>query len=483
MATLTNPPAGESYDLIIVGTGAAGMAAAIRASELGATAAIVEGGDVIGGTCVNVGCIPSKFLVEAAHRYHVSRNSFAGIAGCDPALAWDALVRSKRELVERLRSEKYTDVLAAYAGVTLLRGRATLTRAAPDGVTVRVDGQDIRARSCVLATGTRPALPPIPGLDSAGALDSTTVMELDRLPASLIVLGGGSIGLELGQALARFGVRVTVVEAADRLLPMEETDISRALAGALRAEGIEVYTGATVTSVERTDGGVRVELSSQGNGGSVLKGERILVATGRRPNTEGLGLESAGVHTDARGFIRVDAEMRTSASNVFAAGDVTGGPGFVYVAAAEGRIAADSALSAEPSADAPAPDLATVPRVTFTDPQVASVGLTEQEARTAGVMVDTTSMPVSSIARAAVSGRTDGLVKLVSEHGTGRLIGVHVLSVNAGDVIGEGVLAVRLGLGARDILATLHPYLTWGEALKLAAQTFTTDVAKLSCCA
>jgi mercuric reductase len=217
---------GGEYDLLIVGTGGAGVAAAIRASELGATAAIVEHADVIGGTCVNVGCIPSKNLIEAAHHYHAARTGFPGIAPCEPQLAWEQVLRQKRELVESLRQQKYTDVLQAYEGITLLRGHAELRPSESDGaVAVRVGDRVLRARGVVLATGTRPALPPIPGLAEAGALDSATVMELERLPASLLVLGAGSIGLELGQAFQRFGVRVIVVEAMDRVLPAEDPEI------------------------------------------------------------------------------------------------------------------------------------------------------------------------------------------------------------------------------------------------------------------
>jgi mercuric reductase len=245
---------------------------------------------------------------------------------------------------------------------------------------------------------------------------------------------------------------------------------------------MELHTGARVTRVERTDAGVRLEIQ-QGSLVGHLEAEELLVATGRVPNIETLGLAAAGVHADGRGYIAVDAFMRTSNPRVFAAGDVTGGPGFVYVAALQGGVAAQAALAGS-TGEAPIPaDLGTVPRVTFTDPQVAAVGLTEAEARAAGRTPQDTSLPVEYLPRAAVSYRRQGAIKLVAEAGTDRLLGAHVVAPNAGDIISEAVLAVRFGLTTRDLVSTLHPYLTWGEALKLAAQTFTQDVAKLSCCA
>lgn len=474
----TSTPTRSQVDLVVIGTGAAGMAAAIRASELGATVAIVEGGEHVGGTCVNTGCIPSKSLVEAAHHYHAARTGFPGISACDPAVAWAEVLRQKQEVVSTLRQERYVDVLNAYPGITLHRGRAALLA---DGG-VRLVERVLRAPRVIIATGARPAVPAIPGLDEARALDSTSVMELERLPASLIVLGGGAIGLELGQALRRFGVRTVVVESADRILPNESPEISDALTESLRAEGLEIHTSTRVTSVERTGAGVQVRIE-RGRLKGVMVADELLVAVGRRPNTEALGLDVAGVKTDARGAIEVDEYMRTSRPDVYAAGDVTGGPGYVYVAALQGGIAAQTALADRAPEGAIAIDLGTIPRVTFTDPQVAAVGLSEAEARASGLNARVTTLPVRHLPRAMVSHRTSGQITLVAEEGTDRLLGAHVLAPNAGDVIGEAVLAVRFGLTTRDLVSTLHPYLTWGEGVKLTAQTFTKDVAKLSCCA
>lgn len=469
---------GADYDLIVIGTGGAGTAAAIRGAELGARVAIVEAAEVVGGTCVNVGCIPSKYLIEAAHHFHSARSAFAGIAPCEVSVAWEALRERKREIIAELRDEKYLAVLAAYPEITLLRGHARLL----GGGRVSVGDTEVSAGALVVATGARPAMPPIPGLAEANALDSTAALELGALPASLVVLGAGSVGLELAQAFARFGVRVTVLEAAERILPLEEPLLSDTLRDALRAGGMEIHTGIEVARVERGPEGFVVALRDGAITGEI-HAEQLLVATGRAPNTADLGLDAAGVATDARGFIPVDALMRTSNDRVFAAGDVTGGPGYVYVAALQGGIAAQAALAERAPEGAIPIDLTVVPRVVFTDPQVAAVGMTEAEARAAGLRAHATTLPVSALPRAAVSGRGLGVIQLVAEVGTDRLLGAHAIAPNAGDWIGEAALAVRFGLTTRDIVSTLHAYLTWGEGLKLAAQTFTKDVAKLSCCA
>jgi mercuric reductase len=465
------------YDLLIIGSGAAGVAAAIRASELGGTAAIVEEAERLGGTCVNIGCIPSKYLIDAAQHYDTARTAIPGVQGCTPELAWRELLHRKDQIIETLRREKYDAVLASH-GVHVLRGSAELLRSGG----VRVGAHEIAPRNVLLATGASPAMPPIPGLSESNPLNSTSVMELERLPASMIVIGAGAIGLELGQAFSRFGIRVIIVEARDRILPEEDAAASAALSDALSAEGIGLHTNVHVTRVDRTTAGYKVKLHS-GSSTAELEAEQLLVATGRRPNTQALGLDVAGVNTDAAGFIVVDDFMRTSAPNVYAAGDVVSGPGLVYVAALGGSVAAQAALSAAFGVDPVPLDLRATPRVTFTDPQVAAVGMSEEEARATGMSVKVAVLPVSYLPRAVVSGHERGMIKLVADSASDRLLGAHIISRNAGDIIGEATLAVRFNLSVQDMVTTLHPYLTWAEGIKLAAQTFSKDVAKLSCCA
>lgn len=478
------------FDVLVIGTGGAGVAAAIQAVGMGAKVGIAESA-TFGGTCVNVGCIPSKNLIEAAAHYHAARKGFPGIAPCEPQLEWKAVVQQKNTLVADLRQAKYVDVLASYPGVAVLKGRAELIAANNNGanspVRVQVGAAEHTARKVVVAVGTSPSLPPIPGLAEVSPLDSTTAMELDELPKSLIVLGGSAVGLELGQTFARFGVKVTVVELMPRLLQNEDEDVSEVLQRHLEAEGIEIYTGMTPTRVDR-DGNEIVVHVRHGSLEGQLRAERVLVATGRRPNTSDIGLERVGVHLTGRGFVEVDATMRTSNSNVYAAGDVTGGPGYVYVAAAGGRVAAENAMkSLSPtgvaSEDPREFDLSVVPNVTFTSPQVGSVGLTEARAREQGINIQVARLEMEQVPRALVSHDTRGFVKIVSEAASGRILGVHAVAPNAGEFMGEAALAVRFGLTTRDLSGTLHPYLTWIESVKLAAQGFTMDISKLSCCA
>ncbi|HKO15277.1 MAG TPA: mercury(II) reductase [Gemmatimonadaceae bacterium] len=468
------------HDVLVIGTGGAGVAAAIQAANMGATVAIVEAG-VLGGTCVNVGCIPSKNLIEAAAHYHDARRGFPGIAPCEPTLDWPAVLQQKEALTGELRHARYADVLQALPGVTVLRGRAELV----DAGTVRVGDAIHTARRIIVATGTSPELPPIEGLDAVEPLTSTSAMELQVLPESLIVLGAGSVGLELGQMFARFGVRVIVLELQPRILPTEEPAIADRLRGYLEAEGLEIHTGVRASRVARSGGQVVVRVE-QGSMAGEFRAERILAATGRTPNTRDMGLERAGVALTPRGFVQVDAAMCSSNPRILAAGDVTGGPGYVYVAAAGGRVAAENAVNSLRGDRLTAPrqlDLTTVPGVTFTSPQVASVGILESSARAAGRDVQVTSLTLDQVPRALVNHDTRGLVMVVAEAGSGRLVGFHAVAPHAGEMLGEATLAIRFGLTAADLTGMLHAYLTWGEGVRLAAQGFTADVARLSCCA
>jgi len=465
---------GADFDLITIGGGSAAFAAAIKAAELGARVAIVEEG-TIGGTCVNIGCVPSKTLIKAAEIcYHAAYPNFEGMAACPPPSDWQRVVHQRDELVAVLREEKYVKVLEAYPAITLLRGRAQLT----GGRGARVDGQAYTPGKILVATGSRPWAPPIPGLAEAGYLDSTEALSLPALPQTLIVIGGGTIGLELGQLFARFGVRVTLVETLPHIAAAEELEISEALAEYLTAERMTVLTGTRIERIERASDEYRVHLERDG-AKQTLAAEQLLITTGRRANTQGFGLEEAGVTLGAKGEIRVDPHLRTENPDIFAAGDCIGDPMFVYVAAYAGQLAAENALTGAGKVY----DLFALPRVTFTDPQLASVGLTEAQARTHGLETETAMLPLEHVPRAQASRNTKGLIKLIREHGNGRLLGAHVLAAEAGEVIQEATLAIRFKLTTKDIIGTYHPYLTMVEGLKLAALTFSKDVTRLSCCA
>ncbi|HLI53265.1 MAG TPA: mercury(II) reductase [Acidimicrobiales bacterium] len=461
------------YDLVVVGAGSAAFAAAIKATEAGYRVALVEQG-VLGGTCVNVGCVPSKALLRAGElAWSAGHHRFAGLSTSSGPIDLAALVAQKDELVLELRQAKYADLVESY-GFTLIEGHGSFKN--PE--VLEVDGRAVRAGVYLVATGASPAAPPIPGLSEAGYLTSTSALELVEVPKRLVVIGANAIGLELGQFFLHVGAEVAFVDVAERIAPFEEPEVSQALASVLAAQGAAIHTDAKVLGVRRGEGRVEVTVSV-GDRELLLACDEVLVATGRRPNTEGLGLERAGVSVDGRGALVVDDQLRSANPRIYGAGDVTGAPQFVYVSAYEGALAVDNALLGAGRTV----DFSGLPRVTFTAPQIASAGLTEAQAAAAGYDVETSVLPLSAVPRALVNHDTDGLVKLVAEAGTGRLLGASVLAEGAGDVIQTAVLAIRHNITTAELAATFHPYLTMVEALKLAAQTFTRDVEKLSCCA
>ena len=461
------------YDLAVIGAGSAGFSAAITAAEQGAQVALVGHG-TIGGTCVNVGCVPSKTLIRAVETLHHARaaSRFSGIEAEARIADWKAVVEQKDALVAGLRQAKYADLLPAYNTIAYMEGPARLTG---DGVTV--NGDLLRVGKIVVTTGSSPAAPSIPGIEYVPYLTSTTALELEALPESLLVIGGGYIGCELAQMFARTGVRVTIV-CRSRLLPESEPEISTALTGYLRDEGVAVLDGLSYREIRPTDGGVRLTVTVDGEA-ETIEAETVLVATGRRPNTEGLGLEEAGVALLPNGGIEVDDRMRTTRPGVYAAGDVTGRDQFVYMAAYGARIAAENALNG----DGRRYDASAMPAIVFTDPQVASAGLTEAEAAEQGYQVRTSVLPLDAVPRALAARDTRGLIKLVADRKTDRLLGGHILAPEGADSIQTMVMALKGGLTVTDLADTIFPYLTTVEGLKLAAQTFDKDLSMLSCCA
>ena len=464
---------GVRFDLAVIGAGSAGFSAAITGADAGARVALIGHG-TIGGTCVNVGCVPSKTMIRAAEALHNARTAdrFAGIAGDARIDDWAATVAQKDALVSDLRQAKYSDLLPAYPSVTYMEGRARLANGGLD-----VDGIALSAGKIIVATGASPAIPAIPGIEAVPILTSTTALELTRLPKSLLVIGGGYIGAELAQMFARAGVAVTFV-CRSRLLPAAEPEIGAALADVFRDEGITLIEGIAYTKIEKTAKGVRLTVDANGKA-QHIEAQHALAATSRRPNTEGLGLKEAGIMVRPNGSIEVDDRMRTSKAGVYAAGDVTGRDQFVYMAAYGARIAAENALNGNNRRY----DASAMPAVVFTDPQVASVGLTEAQARAQGLEVRTSILPLSHLPRALAARDTRGLIKLVAETNSNRLLGAHILAPEGADSIQTAVLAIKHGLTIADLAETIFPYLTTVEGLKLAAQAFDKDVAKLSCCA
>ncbi len=457
-----------------LGSGGAAMAAALKATEEGARVTLIERG-TLGGTCVNVGCVPSKILIRAAHIAHLRRESpfDAGLPPSSPTILRERLLEQQQRRVEELRQAKYERVLAGNPAITVLRGEARFR----DGhsLTVRLNAggeQTVAFDRCLIATGASAAVPPVPGLEGTPYWTATEALASAAIPQRLAVIGSSVVAVELAQAFARLGSRVTIL-ARSTLLFREDPAIGEALTAAFRAEGIEVLEHTEASRVMHEEGEFVLTLPS-----GERRAERLLIATGRTPNTRSLALEAAGVAVDAHGAIRVDPGMRTSTPDIYAAGDCTDQPQFVYVAAAAGTRAAINMIGGDAALD-----LTTLPRVIFTDPQVATVGYSEQAAHHEGIETDSRTLSLDNVPRALVNFDTRGFIKLVTEAGTGRLLGVQAVAPDAGELIQAAALAIHRRMTVSDLSSQLFPYLTMVEGLKLAAQTFSKDVKQLSCCA
>ena len=454
------------YDLLIIGSGSAAFAAGIEARNLGASVALVERATV-GGTCVNVGCVPSKTLLAAAEIAARSRSHpFDGLATSSGPIDLAALIVQKDQLVSQLRQAKYVDVAKSH-DFEIISGEAHFK----NGHTLMVGDREILARAILIATGAQPVIPKVLGLEKIDYLTSTSAMELLTLPERLIVIGAGFVGVEQAQLFAHLGSTVTLI---GRLLPSAEPELTSLLNKALLEEGM-IRCESKAVAVDRTTSGIVVQCAD----GSTFIGDQVLVATGRHGNVRDLDLDKAGIDLDERGQVVVDANQRTSNPSVWAAGDVISTPQYVYVAGAEGRVAARNAITGSKDEV----DFTGLPHVAFTTPQLAWSGLTEAEAQRAGFSVDVRTIDLDQVPRAIANRDTRGAIKLVAEATTHRLLGVHVLADHGGELLYAATIAIKAGLSVEALAATWAPYLTMNEGLKLAAQSFAMDISELSCCA
>jgi pyruvate/2-oxoglutarate dehydrogenase complex dihydrolipoamide dehydrogenase (E3) component len=418
----------------------------------------------MGGDCLNTGCVPSKALVASARAAHVIRHADRwALPARDPEPSFAAVmdrVRERRAAIAPHDSQERFESL----GVTVIRGTARFV--SPHEV--EVDGKHLRARHFVIATGSRAALPPVDGLADARPYTNETIFdELRDRPDGLVVLGGGPIGCELGQAFARLGVKVTVLEAAARILDKEDDDVAAVVRRSLEADGVEVHTSVKVRSVRRQAGRVRVEVESGGTA-ETLEAEAMLVAAGRVPNVEGLGLEAAGVAFDRKG-IGVDAHLRTSQPHIYAAGDVTGSFQFTHLADHHARVVVRNILVPVVKVKV---DTRVLPWVTFTSPEVGRVGLGEAQARAAGVAHAVWRVPLAEVDRAIVESETDGLVKVLTAAGSDRILGAAVVAERGGDLVHSFALAMKAGLGLKDLSATIHAYPSYAEVARRAGDQY-----------
>ena len=465
---------GNRLHIAVIGSGGAAMAAALKAVEQGAKVTLIERG-TIGGTCVNVGCVPSKIMIRAAHIAHLRRESpfDTGIAATAPAIDRSKLLAQQQARVDELRHAKYEGILDGNPAITMLHGEARFKDAQSLAVCLN-DGSErmVAFDHCLIATGASPAVPPIPGLKESPYWTSTEALVSDTIPERLTVIGSSVVAVELAQAFARLGSQVTIL-ARSTLFFREDPAIGEAITTAFRAEGITVLEHTQASQVAHVNGEFLLT-TARGE----IRADKLLVATGRTPNTRSLQLPAAGVAVNAQGAIVIDKGMRTSAPHIYAAGDCTDQPQFVYVAAAAGTRAAINMTGGEAALD-----LTAMPAVVFTDPQVATVGLSEAEAHLKGIETDSRTLTLDNVPRALANFDTRGFIKLVAEAGSLRLLGVQAVAPEAGELIQTAVLAIRNRMTVHDLADLLFPYLTMVEGLKLCAQTFTKDVKQLSCCA
>jgi len=456
--------ADSRYDVAVIGAGPGGYAAAFQAADLGLRTVLVDEDQRLGGTCLLRGCIPSKALLHAARLLTDAEDAQTwGIEFGQPKVDLDALRRKLEAIVGKLT--KGVQTLAGSRKVEVIRARAAFTNATTLTLTGGDGSRELSFGHAILATGSRPAIPASLKLDDPRVMDSTSALALPDVPARLLVVGGGYIGLELGTVYQALGSQVTVVEALPRLLNGADPDLVRPLQLRLQRRFKAIRLNTKVDKLEAQKDGVAATLSAA-DGATTEVFDRVLVAVGRRPNTEQLGLEHTKIALSGQGFIQVDQQMRTAEPTIFAIGDAVGEPMLAHKASHEALVAARVIAGKQAAFDA------VIPAVIFTDPEIAWCGLTEEAANASGRAVMIARFPWAASGRATTLGRNDGLTKLVVDQESGRVLGVGICGVGAGELIAEGVLAVEMGAVAEDVAASIHPHPTLSETVMEAAESF-----------
>jgi mercuric reductase len=476
----------QKFDDVIIGRGAAAFSAAIKLTELsgGEDSIAMIGSGPIGGTCVNVGCVPSKYFLEASHSvYYPAHPSFRGVGRTYPKLEFGSMMQGLRDLVRQQRHDKYETVIDGYPNVTVFEGSARFLSAGRIEIVPSPTGDDgheavsLTADRILIATGSRPSAPPIEGLNTVSFLTSDSVWNLDEKPEELTVIGGGAIGLELGQAFSHFGTMVSVVESMPRIISQADGDISAALERRLEREGMKFYVKTRISRVSKKGDGQITELVTAA-GKKEIHSDAILVATGRAPNTDALNLEAAGVQTDGRGFIRTDSSMRTTNPSIFAAGDCVSKKLMLETLAGREGVIAASNMMGKPMQI----DYSSTPWAVFTNPQIAAVGLTEEEVTKLYGSCSVSTLSLDHVPKAGILKDTDGFIKLVANPSSRKIVGAQLLAPLSTEYILEAATAIKLGLTYDDIINTTHVFPTLAEGIKIAAQAFVRDVQTMSCC-
>ncbi|PHR54160.1 MAG: mercury(II) reductase [Arcobacter sp.] len=465
----------QEKHLIIIGGGSAAFAATIQAKEYGVKVTMINAGLPIGGTCVNVGCVPSKNLIRASETMHKSNNNnFEGISSTSKLIDFKALMQSKEDLVLDLREQKYINIIKDMDDFELIEGRASLVSAH----SVTVGERLIEGSHILITTGAHPMIANIKGLNEVNYLTNEEAFALEVLPKTMIVMGGSYIALEIAQIFSRLGTKVTVLQRSSRILSNEQDDIAKGLSTYLEEEGINIINNNDIQSVSEDEEGVTVYTLVDGKE-TFIKAQKIVIATGRKANTADMNLEEVGIRLQKNGSIEVNELLQTSIETVYAAGDVLGSNMFVYAAAYEGKLAASNAFSSLKKKV----NYTVLPWVIFTDPQVAGVGMDEVQAKNAGIDYEVAMLPLSYVPRSIAAKDTRGFIKLLRNREDDTFIGARILAAEGSELLMEIALAIRFGIKVSELKEMLHPYLTLSEGIKLAAIAFSKDVKELSCCA
>jgi len=454
----------SQFDVVIIGSGPGGYVCAIRCSQLGLKTALVEKYKTLGGTCLNVGCIPSKSLLDSSHHYEEAIHNFNhhGIEiGDKVKINFKQMIKRKSDVVEQ--TTKGIDFLMQKNKISVFEGLGSFI----DKNTVRVEGKEkkeIKTKNIVIATGSKPGNLPFIQIDKERIITSTEALSLNEIPKNLLVIGGGVIGLELGQVYKRLGAEVTVIEYADRITPIMDSSLSRELLKVMKKQGVKFYLSHQVSSVKRKGKMVEVKAKDKKDSEVVFKGDYCLVSVGRKPFTENLNLEKVGINLNNSGQVEVNEKMQTSVSNIYAIGDVIRGAMLAHKAEEEGVMVAEILSDQKPHIN-----YNLIPNVIYTWPEVASVGKTEEELKENQISYKVGQFPMRALGRSRASMDTDGFVKILADSKTDEILGVHIIGARAADLIAEGVIAMEYRASAEDIARISHSHPTYAEAIKEAA--------------
>ncbi len=455
----------SQFDVTVIGSGPGGYVAAIRCAQLGFKTAIIEKYSVLGGTCLNVGCIPSKALLDSSEHFYNAKHDFAnhGIIINDPVADLSRMIARKSEVVDQ--TTKGIQFLMDKNKITVFEGVGSFESATQIKVT-KNDGstETIDSKYTIIATGSKPSNLPFITLDKERIITSTEALELKEIPKHMIVIGGGVIGLELGSVYKRLGSEVTVVEFMDKIIPTMDASLSKELNKVLRKQGMKFNLSTGVQSVERNGDTVKVTAKDKKGEEVVFEGDYVLVAVGRSPYTKGLGLENAGVDLDERGRVKVNEHLQTNVSNIYAIGDVVVGAMLAHKASEEGTMVAELIAGQKPHIN-----YNLIPGVVYTWPEVAAVGKTEEQLKAEGVAIKVGNFPMRALGRSRASGDIDGFIKVIADEKTDEILGVHMIGARAADLIAEAVVAMEYRASAEDISRMSHAHPTYAEAMKEAA--------------